>query len=94
MPVLNNLLENREMALEDGRFLLPKKRYDSLTEEQRQLSSLVPVHPNFRVIALGALSPAARRVGSYCRAPWSAAAAVCCRRRLSGCHSIARRLRC
>ena len=30
LPVLNNLLENREMALEDGRFLMAPKRYDEL----------------------------------------------------------------
>ena len=30
LPVLNNLLENREMALEDGRFLVAPSRYDSL----------------------------------------------------------------
>jgi len=57
MPVLNNLLENREIALEDGRFLLPRDRYDQLTEEQRIASRLVPVHPRFRVIALGVPVP-------------------------------------
>ena len=30
LPVLNNLLENREMQLEDGRFLVAPKRYDEL----------------------------------------------------------------
>lgn len=30
LPVLNNLLENREMHLEDGRFLVPAERYDKL----------------------------------------------------------------
>lgn len=30
LPVLNNLLENREMHLEDGRFLIPSARYDKL----------------------------------------------------------------
>lgn len=30
LPVLNNLLENREMHLEDGRFLIPAERYDRL----------------------------------------------------------------
>lgn len=30
LPVLNNLLENREMHLEDGRFLVPASRYDKL----------------------------------------------------------------
>jgi hypothetical protein len=57
MPVLNNLLENREIALEDGRFLLPRARYEELSEEQRAASRLVPVHPNFRVIALGVPVP-------------------------------------
>ena len=27
LPVLNNLLENREMQLEDGRFLMAPERY-------------------------------------------------------------------
>jgi hypothetical protein len=57
MPVLNNLLENREIALEDGRFLLPRDRYESLTPAQREASRLVPVHPHFRVIALGVPVP-------------------------------------
>lgn len=30
LPVLNNLLENREMHLEDGRLLIPASRYDKL----------------------------------------------------------------
>ncbi|CAH1987087.1 unnamed protein product [Acanthoscelides obtectus] len=30
LPVLNNLLENREMHLEDGRLLIPATRYDKL----------------------------------------------------------------
>lgn len=30
LPVLNNLLENREMKLDDGRFLIPAARYDQL----------------------------------------------------------------
>ena len=30
LPVLNNLMENREMQLEDGRFLLNPTKYDSL----------------------------------------------------------------
>jgi von Willebrand factor A domain-containing protein 8 len=32
LPVLNNLLENREMQLEDGRFLMAASRYDQLLE--------------------------------------------------------------
>ena len=30
LPTLNNLLENREMALEDGRFLVAPDVYDDL----------------------------------------------------------------
>ena len=34
LPVLNNLLENREMQLEDGRFLVAPERYDKLLEKK------------------------------------------------------------
>jgi hypothetical protein len=57
MPVLNNLLENREMALEDGRFLMAASRYDSLSEAERAAARVVRVHPDFRVIALGVPVP-------------------------------------
>ena len=30
LPVLNNLLENREIQLDDGRFLMSASRYDKL----------------------------------------------------------------
>ncbi|XP_041978858.1 von Willebrand factor A domain-containing protein 8 [Aricia agestis] len=57
LPVLNNLLENREMHLEDGRFLVPAARYDKLLEEhgKEEISKwrLVRVDEAFRVIALG-----------------------------------------
>ena len=57
LPVLNNLLENREMHLEDGRLLIPASRYDKLLEEysKEELDKwqLVRVSENFRVIALG-----------------------------------------
>ena len=36
LPVLNNLLENREMHLEDGRLLIPAARYDKLLQEHGQ----------------------------------------------------------
>ena len=36
LPVLNNLLENREMHLEDGRLLIPAARFDSLLAEHGQ----------------------------------------------------------
>ncbi|KAL8625507.1 hypothetical protein ACOMHN_014596 [Nucella lapillus] len=57
LPVLNNLLENREMQLEDGRFLVAADRYDKLLQEhsKEELDSLklVRVSERFRVIALG-----------------------------------------
>lgn len=60
LPVLNNLLENREMALEDGRFLVNPKRFDMLVKQGGQSAvdtmeehKLVKVSDNFTVIALG-----------------------------------------
>ena len=57
LPVLNNLLENREMQLEDGRLLIPGHRYDGLLARHGQAAldswRLVRVSPEFRVIALG-----------------------------------------
>lgn len=57
LPVLNNLLENREMQLEDGRFLTNPKRFDALLEthgeEQIKRWRLVRASERFRVIALG-----------------------------------------
>ncbi|XP_056108158.1 von Willebrand factor A domain-containing protein 8 [Rhinichthys klamathensis goyatoka] len=57
LPVLNNLLENREMQLEDGRFLMSAQRYDKLleehTKEEMDAWKIVRVSEDFRVIALG-----------------------------------------
>ncbi|XP_064165757.1 von Willebrand factor A domain-containing protein 8 [Anguilla rostrata] len=57
LPVLNNLLENREMQLEDGRFLTSAQRYDKLleehTKEELDAWKIVRVSEDFRVIALG-----------------------------------------
>ncbi|XP_068123903.1 von Willebrand factor A domain-containing protein 8 [Hyperolius riggenbachi] len=57
LPVLNNLLENREMQLEDGRFLMSAERYDKLlqehTKDELDAWKIVRVSENFRVIALG-----------------------------------------
>nr|XP_025730607.1 von Willebrand factor A domain-containing protein 8 isoform X2 [Callorhinus ursinus] len=57
LPVLNNLLENREMQLEDGRFLMSSERYDKLlqahTRTELDAWKIVRVSENFRVIALG-----------------------------------------
>ncbi|KAI5120535.1 hypothetical protein M0805_004543 [Coniferiporia weirii] len=59
MPVLNNLLENREMNLDDGTHILHSARYDIL--ESRDVSKsgqkFVPAHRNFRVIAIAAPVP-------------------------------------
>lgn len=35
LPILNNLLENREMHLENGKFLMSPERYDTLLEVGR-----------------------------------------------------------
>lgn len=56
LPSLNNLLENREMHLEDGTMLLPSHRLEQLSSSSSS-SFLTPVHPDFRVIALGVPSP-------------------------------------
>ncbi|KAI9217524.1 AAA domain-containing protein [Blastocladiella britannica] len=61
LPLLNNLLENREMALEDGSFLVHPKRYAALTDGGNKGNvaaeladrKLIPVHPRFFVVALG-----------------------------------------
>lgn len=58
LPTLNNLLENREMSLDDGRFLMSARAYDALLAEGRSKAELderriVRVHPDFRVIATG-----------------------------------------
>lgn len=56
LPILNNLLENREIQLEDGRFLMNPHKYDHLlkthSKEELDKLNLVRVHPRFRVIAL------------------------------------------
>ena len=49
LPTLNNLLENRELALDDGRRLVPEWRLAQLREEVDV--PLLPVPQTFRVIA-------------------------------------------
>ena len=45
LPTLNNLLENREMALQDGSFLTSTERFDALRESgAAQSTQLVRVH--------------------------------------------------
>ncbi|XP_016937195.2 von Willebrand factor A domain-containing protein 8 [Drosophila suzukii] len=57
LPILNNLLENREMHLESGKFLMAPERYDKLLEkhsrEQLDEWGLLRVSEQFRVVALG-----------------------------------------
>ena len=40
LPILNNLLENREMQLDDGRFIMAAQRYDKLKEVSVTFSQL------------------------------------------------------
>lgn len=49
LPTLNNLLENRELPLNDGTMLV-----SSAVHEVHQLG--ISVHPDFRVAALGSLT--------------------------------------
>ena len=49
LPVLNNLLENREMHLEDGRLLIPAARLEIVTVslialERKKNSVLFPIN--------------------------------------------------
>ena len=53
LPTLNNLLENREMALEDGHFMMPGARIQSLAAEVAGNERLLRVNDAFRVVALG-----------------------------------------
>jgi von Willebrand factor A domain-containing protein 8 len=55
LPTLNNLLENREMPLEDGRLLVSAQRYKFLQHQQGDNpigQFLIPVHHNFKVLAI------------------------------------------
>ncbi|XP_011213672.3 von Willebrand factor A domain-containing protein 8 [Bactrocera dorsalis] len=57
LPILNNLLENREMHLENGKFLMAPERYDKLletyTKDQLDKLGVLRVSEDFRVVALG-----------------------------------------
>lgn len=53
LPTLNNLLENRELSLDDGSMLVAPDVYDS--HDESHLSNIHRVHPDFRVAALGSL---------------------------------------
>ncbi|CUG86776.1 GPI-anchored surface protein, putative [Bodo saltans] len=56
LPIINNLLENREMHLDDGRSIIHPQRYDSLLRSSGKANldhlGLLRCHENFRVIAL------------------------------------------
>ncbi|XP_023392124.1 von Willebrand factor A domain-containing protein 8 [Pteropus vampyrus] len=71
LPVLNNLLENREMQLEDGRFLMSAQRYDKLLQDHTKTEmdawNIVRVSENFRVIALDSQTPV---VSPACEQSW------------------------
>ncbi|CAH7688707.1 AAA domain-containing protein [Phakopsora pachyrhizi] len=54
LPLLNNLLENREMNLEDGTQIVHPERYSLL---QGSKSGFISAHPNFQVVCLGAPVP-------------------------------------
>ncbi|KAL0575398.1 hypothetical protein V5O48_000404 [Marasmius crinis-equi] len=54
MPVLNNLLENREMNLEDGTHIIHPQRHALLDDTENKF---IPAHKNFRVIAIAAPVP-------------------------------------
>jgi len=62
LPTLNNLLENREMTLDDGSSVLAAATYDRMLQGGASVDSLTAegifrVHPAFRVIALGCPVP-------------------------------------
>ncbi|TDL27843.1 hypothetical protein BD410DRAFT_781753 [Rickenella mellea] len=64
MPVLNNLLENREMNLDDGTHILHPHRYALLdpnelsnTNTHEDKTRFIPAHKNFRVIAIASPVP-------------------------------------
>ncbi|THU86917.1 hypothetical protein K435DRAFT_804710 [Dendrothele bispora CBS 962.96] len=54
MPLLNNLLENREMNLDDGTHIIHPHRYALLESNDEKF---IPAHKNFRVIAIAAPVP-------------------------------------
>ncbi len=61
-PIINNILENREQNLADGRHLIPAEKLEAFQREEGQnkqgnASRFIPVHPNFRVIATGVPVP-------------------------------------
>eukprot|EP00977_Amphora_coffeiformis_P014936 scaffold4262_cov169-Amphora_coffeaeformis.AAC.5 len=52
LPTLNNLLENRELSLDDGGLLVSPQTFDTHTGKDDSKLSIHRVHPDFRVAAL------------------------------------------
>lgn len=65
LPLLNNILENREQDLPDGTSLVPANRLQFAQEEEAirtgtaasKISRFQAVNPNFRIIAIGLPTP-------------------------------------
>ncbi|KZT28299.1 hypothetical protein NEOLEDRAFT_1129681 [Neolentinus lepideus HHB14362 ss-1] len=59
MPVLNNLLENREMNLDDGTHIIHPHRYELLEgpHSTSAKDAFIPAHRDFRVVAIAAPVP-------------------------------------
>lgn len=53
LPLLNNLLEYREMNLEDGTHIVSASRYDLMVKNGEDTTGFIPAHPDFRIVALG-----------------------------------------
>ena len=61
LPLLNNLLENREMAMDDGTFLAAPwagEGGEDANEEPSTSSGILRCSPDFVVIAIGLPQPA------------------------------------
>ncbi|KAM0790964.1 hypothetical protein ACM66B_004269 [Microbotryomycetes sp. NB124-2] len=57
LPTLNNLLENREINLEDGTHVVSADRYDKMAQQGEDTTNFIPAHRDFRVIAIGTPTP-------------------------------------
>lgn len=69
LPLLNNLLEYREMNLEDGTHIVSASRYDLMVKNGEDTTGFIPAHPDFRIIALGV--PVREYLSSTCLATMS-----------------------
>lgn len=56
LAVIQRLIQDREVNLYDGTRLIPLERYNSLKSEGQDLRNVLPIHPSFRIIAIGQLS--------------------------------------